>query len=227
MRIKYTKLFYLQNGDNTLTYHNLFDRWCNSCKVGQDFAKLRQVLLLEEFKNCLPDNVKAHLEEQQAKEIHQAAVMADDYVLTHKTNFSKGSNLPSKKKFRFNKPFQNSTSADNGKPKPITNNEGSSANDWTNHAPKGSVVCDFCKKPGHSKPKCYSYLKKMASDGNSKPVALANSQSVNSDGKFPVRKEFLPFVTEGFISVELDDKSSKYPVTILRDTGASQCALNF
>ena len=33
-----------------------FDRWCNSREVGTDFEKLRQVILIEEFKRCLLKN---------------------------------------------------------------------------------------------------------------------------------------------------------------------------
>ena len=36
----------------------LFDRWCASMETGKDFAKLRELLLLEEFKNCLPNEIK-------------------------------------------------------------------------------------------------------------------------------------------------------------------------
>lgn len=32
----------------------LFDHWCQSKNV-DDFDKLRDLILLEEFKNCLPD----------------------------------------------------------------------------------------------------------------------------------------------------------------------------
>ena len=34
-----------------------FDRWCNSRKVGTDFEKLRQVILIEEFKRFVRDNI--------------------------------------------------------------------------------------------------------------------------------------------------------------------------
>ena len=39
---------------------HLFDRWCASQNVGGDFAKLRQLLLVEEFKNCLSNEVKTY-----------------------------------------------------------------------------------------------------------------------------------------------------------------------
>ena len=35
-----------------------FDRWCNSREVGTDFEKLRQVILIEEFKRCVRDDIK-------------------------------------------------------------------------------------------------------------------------------------------------------------------------
>ena len=35
------------------TKEQLFDRWCSSKKVGSDHAKLRQLMLVEEFKRCI------------------------------------------------------------------------------------------------------------------------------------------------------------------------------
>ena len=83
----------------------LYDRWCNACSVGSDFAKLRQVMLLEDFKSCVTDDVKMHLEEQQVTELHQAAGLADDFVSTHKNNFVKGNNDTSKRRIRNSPPY--------------------------------------------------------------------------------------------------------------------------
>jgi len=46
-------------------------------------------MLLEEFKNCLPSDIKTHLDERKANDLSQAAVWADDYALTHKDSFKK------------------------------------------------------------------------------------------------------------------------------------------
>ena len=70
----------------------LFDRWCSSKEVAQDFTKLRQLILIEEFKGCLPTGVKTYIEEQKAESIQQAARFADDYTLTHRGTFE-GSTL--------------------------------------------------------------------------------------------------------------------------------------
>ena len=40
-----------------------FDRWCNSREVDTDFEKLRQVILIEEFKRCVRDDIKTYLDE--------------------------------------------------------------------------------------------------------------------------------------------------------------------
>ena len=41
------------------TKEQLFDRWCSSKKVGSDHAKLKQLMLVEEFKWCINSDVRA------------------------------------------------------------------------------------------------------------------------------------------------------------------------
>ena len=49
------------------TKEQLFDRWCSSKKVGSDHAKLRQLLLVEEFKRCINSDVKSFLDEKEVE----------------------------------------------------------------------------------------------------------------------------------------------------------------
>ena len=44
---------------------NLFNRWCHSKEVGQDFEKLKQMVLLEEFKDKFRPDIRSHLDEQK------------------------------------------------------------------------------------------------------------------------------------------------------------------
>jgi len=55
--------------------------------VSKDFEKLRQLILVEEFKACVPTSIKMYIDEQKAGTLHQAAVLADDYSLTHRSAF--------------------------------------------------------------------------------------------------------------------------------------------
>ncbi|KAJ8049320.1 hypothetical protein HOLleu_02019 [Holothuria leucospilota] len=60
-----------------------FDRWCASKKVST-FDTLRQLMLVEEFKRCVNDDIKTHLEENKADNLKEVANLADQYALTHK-----------------------------------------------------------------------------------------------------------------------------------------------
>ena len=65
----------------------LFDRWCVSKKVGQNYDHLRQLILIEEFKRCIRQDIRVFLDEQKADTLENASRLADDYSLTHKISF--------------------------------------------------------------------------------------------------------------------------------------------
>ena len=65
----------------------LFDRWCCSKKIDQNYDKLRQLVLVEEFKRCIQSDVKTFLDEKQVETLEEAARLADDYYLTHIVSF--------------------------------------------------------------------------------------------------------------------------------------------
>lgn len=44
--------------------------------------------MLEEFKNCIPSNIAVHLNEQKVTLLSNAAVLADEFVLTHRSVYS-------------------------------------------------------------------------------------------------------------------------------------------
>lgn len=50
--------------------------------------QLQELLLLEDFKRSIPENVVVHLNEQKVANLFDAAVFADEFVLTHRTVFS-------------------------------------------------------------------------------------------------------------------------------------------
>ena len=76
---------------------NLFNRWCHSKEIGQDFKKLKQMVLLEEFKDKVRPDIRSHLDEQKVEELEKAAIMADDYALTHKMSSKPGN--PQQKRY--------------------------------------------------------------------------------------------------------------------------------
>ena len=74
----------------------LFNRWWYSKNVGQEFQKLKQMVLLEEFYDKVLSDIKSHLDDQKVEELEKE-LMADDYALTHK--MSSKSSTPQQKRY--------------------------------------------------------------------------------------------------------------------------------
>jgi hypothetical protein len=43
--------------------------------------------LVEEFKDCVHQDLRTHLEDENVKTLDEAAVISDTYTLSHKKNF--------------------------------------------------------------------------------------------------------------------------------------------
>ena len=80
----------------------MFNRWCTSQEVGSNFEKLKQLALMEKFKQCVPVDIKTYLEEQKLLDVYKAATLADNYKLTHNTS---GAHKDSKPKVPSKGPF--------------------------------------------------------------------------------------------------------------------------
>ncbi|KAI5630203.1 hypothetical protein C0J50_10348, partial [Silurus asotus] len=63
------------------------DKWCSASGVS-DFSQVIELILLEEFKSCLPEQLVVHLNEQKIDMLAKAAIFSDEFVLTHKVVFS-------------------------------------------------------------------------------------------------------------------------------------------
>ena len=86
---------YVEFGNEKEVY---FERWYNSREVGTDIKKLRQVILIEEFKRCVRDDIYTYLNERKVKNLTKAAAYADDYKHTQKSTFKKNRFFDSTKK---------------------------------------------------------------------------------------------------------------------------------
>lgn len=61
----------------------LFDSW-SQASVVVDFKSLCELILLEEFKNCFPEQTVMYLSMQKVATLQEAAVLAEEFALTHK-----------------------------------------------------------------------------------------------------------------------------------------------
>lgn len=54
------------------------------------FADLVELIILEQFKNVIPQRIATYLSERKPSTVLKAAELADDFVLTHKASFVEG-----------------------------------------------------------------------------------------------------------------------------------------
>ena len=165
----------------------LFDRWCSSKKVGSDHEKLRQLMLVEEFKWCINSDVRAFLNEKEVETLDVAARLADDYSLTHKTSFvnkpfprkpfnpqlkftpqsrpfipqSKPYSPQSGPKSNPSNPSDNSSHSLTPKPRFSGENKGQS--------PLSQPICNYCKQSGHIISECIALKRKREKERQESP----------------------------------------------------------
>lgn len=166
------------------------------------------------------------------KKLDEAAVLADEYVLTHKRAFESRWVNSQAKTGNFSKNKQ-PTAGDTNSPQqtPPVNPSGSPSR-------KAAITCFYCKKVGHKKSDCFPLNKRGKT---AKPVGLITSCEpgkscrqcdTNSEGSLASIKgyeegsgqtDYTPFITEGLVS--LPGQLYGVPIRILRDTGAAQSFL--
>ncbi len=64
----------------------LFEKWCAANKIST-FEQLKELILVEVFKNCVSEKIVVHLNEQKMTSRIAAAIVADEFLLTHKVVF--------------------------------------------------------------------------------------------------------------------------------------------
>lgn len=182
----------------------LFDKWCSATKT-EDFDSLRELILLEEFKGCLPERVVVYLNEQKVNSLLQAAVLADEFVLTHKGVFSV---------------MRTEKSVTSGPPQ----SQGVRIKSVMSQS-KEIRDCFYCRKHGHLIADC-PVLRPKQQAQNPKSVALLKtvqpSELSNCIDVFDT--SYKPFVMTGFVSLS-GKEGDQREICILRDTGAMQSIL--
>ncbi|VDH92819.1 Hypothetical predicted protein [Mytilus galloprovincialis] len=208
---------------------DLFDKWLTSKKTDNNFDNLRQLMLLEEFKQCVHLDLKTHLDDKTVESIHDA-VISDNYTLSHKRSF-KGQNVNTSSGNYKNQSTERTDS------KPVPQNKSQSSYNMSSPKfdtfEKKSLTCAYCKKIGHLMADCFRLQKKNERDNKPKTSACTTPY-ITSTLECPASQafkssfcdymeEYKPFMSDGFVSIV--DDTTLQPIKILRDTGASQSLL--
>ncbi len=221
----------------------LFDQWCHAMKVDKDFEKLRQLILVEDFKKNVSINLKMYIDEHGPKDLSEAASLADEYALIHQSQFHSKSSSGSKG-------ADKSSSNDQSSVEKQSNASKSSSSKPQSSTPLSSIFCYYCKKRGHVMSECYKLKRKQELQKEQQNLesqqtgtvghvssyrsASVQIQSVSEDtvspvevsgkplaGSSSVMESFQPFIHDGFVSLS-GDFDNATPIKVLRDTGASQ-----
>ena len=174
---------------------NALDKWCDSKRIDGDAEKLRQLILAEEFLNCVPEEVRVHLNERKTDVTYEMAALADEYILTHRKTKEKpytGSKVKFKAELR---------------PK--------EENRRTFQSSSRTVVCFKCGKAGHIAIRCQ--LGKGPERNQTQPRKPQGAVTTPRGNQ-----SYRPWTKKGMIK---GPHGGPVEVSILRDTGASQSLL--
>ncbi len=156
--------------------------------------------MLEEFKGCLSERVVVYLSEQKVNSLSQAAVLADEFVLTHKGVFS----VTRPERNMASAPLQNQSA----RIKPVMSQS------------KEVRDCFYCHKHGHLIADCPELRRKQQAQN---PNSVALLKTVPSSELLSctdvLHTSYKPFVMTGFVSLSGKEEDRR-EISILRDTGA-------
>ncbi|XP_072181899.1 uncharacterized protein [Diadema setosum] len=194
-----------------------FDCWIRSLKVDLTYEALREIMLLEECKRGMVVDVQTHVNDTKESTVKSAAMVVDSYELTHKVKRSP----PVRRKFSLGEKSGEAHSASG------------SAKQSSGVRNERKLICYYCKSEGHVKTQCPKLkLKNAGKQEKSEPNGFVRvssgvhgmSQSVATQTQCmkdddEIDERYKDFVSCGVVRFSRGDE---IPVTILRDTGATQ-----
>ncbi|XP_069195558.1 uncharacterized protein [Procambarus clarkii] len=194
----------------------LFQEWCASRKV-ETKEDLEQLILLEDFKDCLSGDLKTYLEEQQVETLSAAATMAEEYILTHRPS---AKYVPRYYQRRFDKPHEEEETPvpRSAKKTPPSSPRRTSPSSPKHRSPRRNMVCWTCGQKGHIAARCRG----RRGGGARREVMLMSCGTSPAGNQSTTTQEgprlFSPHTSGGYVSSDHTGRS----VVVLRDSGAAQ-----
>ena len=139
----------------------MLEQWLRSQNVSE-FDKLKNLILFEEFNDCIRVDIKTHISDRGVEDVHEAARLADNYAIIHasiKPYYADKPKVHKPEPKEASKPKE--TSENNNKNSGVNNNSNLVHFRKQTDVNKAKVVCFNCKKEGHMKKDCWILTKKQ------------------------------------------------------------------
>lgn len=177
------------------------DDWMKS-KEADSFDKLKELIVVEEFKRMVGRDLKIHLDELKLDSLQEIAIASDEYSLAHRQDCVKENNskrfLPRNNGWRGNNRNQSdlNTYVDNSafdrkrsKDETESRNGSNETRSFVNSNRRDSgsnkktartdVICHWCNRRGHLKVDCFA--RRNFLEKNREPVALVSAEVPRKD----------------------------------------------
>lgn len=195
---------------------------------------MRQVILEGEFKECVPQDLRTHLEGKNVKTLEEAALIFDTYTLSHKKLTNSQTSINSKTSDTYKKSGLRSWSSTNTQ-SPSQGGFKSGLGRFEGSLVIGSLhTCSYCKRTGFLISECFNLKRKNELDKIQPPACAAVrgyrdalvsicSDTLDVQGSKTICVDSIEdYITFFLRTFSLADSSKIKPVQILRDTGAGQ-----
>lgn len=149
----------------------LFELWWLSQKVGSNFHNLKQIILIEDFKNCIHLEIRTHLDAQKVENLEMTTIAADDNTLTHKVSFIK-QRYSNSHSFRGRPDNSRVTLGSNQ----LYQSKWKSLTKISELKRKSDPMCNYCKIKGQVKSECWVLQIKKLNFDRPNPSVLTSAQ---------------------------------------------------
>ena len=145
----------------------IWNEWLRAKNVDGSFEKLRQLILIEDFQQCLSHDLATHLNDKKLDRVDEIAVIADSYTLTHTRNFHEMKNARPSENYNMKATTRSVTRLLS--PPQIKFGLGPFSRQKTERFPRMHgkdfpITCAFCKRSGHIISKCFKVKRKQETD---------------------------------------------------------------
>src|SRR6218665_556481 len=211
-----------------------FNSWMDGEEASTDINRLKEVMKLEQFTNCLPTEIHRWVVEKRPKVLVDAAKLADEYAVLYKPFHAEQDNswksdhmnYADKPEKTFHKNGGRGTFRQKNHHKGNSNHK-TAVLVTKNWAPE--VLCIRCGRGGHTASVCYAkkpfvhpqtQLQNSAFDTAPKTIALVTKHQILQlcrENQGLVHTNLASFCVNATLCT---NKGTRRPVVLLRDSGA-------